>query len=199
MQTLEAQLSHTDTVLQGSDADLIQRMAAGDEDALRSLYAAYGQRMYAYALRLTGEPASAEEAVQESLVAAWQGAKRFRASGRALSWLLGIVHHKALNQLRRRVVASLDDGKDEPPAPGPLPETQAALNDRRRQLASAIGGLSLEQRTALELVFYQGLSLEEAAAVIGCPLGTIKSRLNYAKASLRGILSRAGLGEEDLK
>src|SRR5512146_3086771 len=113
MQTLEAQLSPTNTLLQGSDADLIQRMAAGDEVALRRLYAAYGQRMFAFALRLAGDPASAEEAVQESLVAAWQGAKRFRAGGRAPTRLLGIVHHKALNQLRRQAVASLDDGKDE--------------------------------------------------------------------------------------
>ena len=89
-----------------SDRDLIRQVAAGDENALRKLYDAYGQRLYAYALRITGDPAAAEEAVQESLVAVWQGASRFRGEGagggRVIAYLLGIVHHKALNQVRGR-------------------------------------------------------------------------------------------------
>jgi RNA polymerase sigma-70 factor (ECF subfamily) len=198
MVTLEAHLS-TSEAAQDPDYELIQRIAAGDEDALQALYAACGQRLYAYALRLTSDPAAAEEVLQDSLVAAWQGARRFRRESRPIAWLLGIVHNQALNSLRRRPVARLDEDQDLPAAPGPLPETQASLNERRRLLGGAIARLSLEQRTVLELVFYQGLSLGETAAVAGCPLGTVKSRLNYAKASLRGVLSRSGLDQEDLK
>jgi RNA polymerase sigma-70 factor (ECF subfamily) len=197
---LKAELSTSKTV-HDPESDLIQRIAAGDEDALQALVAACGQRLYAYALRLTGDPAAAEEVLQDSLVAVWQGARRFRRESRAIAWLLGIVHNKALNslRLRRRILARLDEDQDLPAAPGPLPETQTALNERRRLLGSAIARLSLEHRTVLELVFYQGLSLEETAGVTGCPLGTVKSRLNYAKASLRGVLSRTGLDEEDLR
>jgi len=182
-----------------SDRDLIRQLAAGNEDALRKLYAAHGQRLYAYALRVTGDPASAEEAVQESLVAAWQGAGKFRGDGRAIAWLLGIVHHKALNQLRGKPVDSLEAEPQDPPAGDPLPETLAAAQEQRRLVRAGLEGLSLEHRLVLELVFYQGLSLNEVAEVCACPVGTVKSRLNYAKASLRGALSRAGLNAEDLK
>ena len=186
------------------DRDLVQKVAAGNENALRKLYDAYGQRLYAYALRVTGDPAAAEEAVQESLVAVWQGAGRFRsADGRVIAWLLGIVHHKALNQIRwsrerGRVIGSLEAGMADVPASDVLlPEAVAAASERSRLVRTGLDGLSLEHRLALELVFYQGLSLDEVAEVCGCPVGTVKSRLNYAKASLRGALSRAGWSAED--
>ncbi len=181
-----------------SDRNLIRQIAAGQEEALRRLYDAFGQRMVVYALRITGDPAAAEEAVQESLVAVWQGAGRFRGESRVIAWLLGIVHHKALNLVRRRVIDSLEAQPQDPPANEPLPDEQAAVSEQRRLVRAGLGRLSLEHRLVLELVFYQGLSLNEAAGVCGCPVGTIKSRLNYAKASLRGELSRAGLNPEDV-
>ncbi len=181
-----------------SDRELIRQIAAGQEEALRRLVDAYAQRMVVYALRITGDPAAAEEAVQESLVAAWQGAGKFRGEGRVLAWLLGIVHHKALNLVRGRVVDSLEDEPQEPPAGDPLPDEQAAAREQRRLVRAGLERLSLEHRLVLELVFFQGLSLNEAAEVCSCPVGTIKSRLNYAKASLRGALNRAGLSAEDV-
>ena len=188
------------------DRDLVRQVAAGDENALRRLVDAYGQRLYAYALRITGDPAAADEAVQESLVAAWQGAGKYRGEGpgggRVIAWLLGIVHHKALNQVCRtpgggQAFASLDADALEIPAGEAPPEAQAAASERRRLVRAGLEGLSLDHRLVLELVFYQGLSLNEVAAVCGCPLGTVKSRLTYAKASLRGALSRAGWNAED--
>lgn len=181
------------------DRELIRQVAAGHEDALRQLYDAYGQRLYAYALRITSDPAAAEEAVQECLVAVWQGARTFRGESRALAWLLGIVHHKALNQLRGRGFEPLEGGPHEPPSADPLPDALAAVREQRRLVRCGLQALSLEHRLALELVFYQGLSLSEAAGVCHCPVGTIKSRLNHAKASLRGALSRAGLNAEDIE
>ena len=76
-------------VEQARDLELIGRIASGDEAAFRQLYAAYGQRMYAYALRLTGLPQTAEDVLQDSLVVVWQTAKRYRRQGRVLAWLLG--------------------------------------------------------------------------------------------------------------
>ena len=183
------------------DRELIRQIAAGDENALRQLVDVYGQRLYAYALGVTNDPASADEAVQESLVAAWQGAAGFRGEGpggnQVIAWLLGIVHHKALNQLRGRPLDSLDAETQEIPAQDALPEAMAAASEQRRLVRAGLEGLSLEHRFALELFFYQGLSLNEVAEVCGCPVGTVKSRLNYAKASLRGVLSRAGWNAED--
>ncbi len=194
-------------VHQDSDDQRIQRIAAGDEDALRELYAVHGQRLYAYALRLTNDPILAEDALQESLVAVWQGAKRYKGDGRLSAWLLKIVHNKAINSLNRAIKnharnAPLEGpGQSESslPAPGALPDTLSIQKEQRQILRGGMEELSLEQRTALDLVFYQGLSLNEVAEVTGCPVGTIKSRLNYAKASLRGYLNRKGLHAEDVE
>lgn len=178
---------------------LIQRMAAGDQDALRALYAAYSRRVYAYAMRLTNNRAVAEEVLQDCLLAAWQGARRFRGESRVITWLLGIAHRQALNATRRKRLpsggldqaATLADG-----ATGPEAHTEGA--ERRRLLQAALGQLSQEHRSALELVFYQELSLAEAAEVMGCPLGTVKSRLSYAKTYLRRALAQAGMQAEDV-
>ena len=84
------------------DLDLVRRLAAGDERAVGDLLAAYGQRLYAYALRLTGDPALADDVTQDAVVAAWRSARRYRGEGRLIAWLLGIVHHTALKAIRRR-------------------------------------------------------------------------------------------------
>lgn len=181
------------------DRALIQRMAAGDQGALRALYAAYGRRIYAYAMRLTNNQAVAEEVVQDCLLAAWQGARHFRGDARVVTWLLGIAHHQALNATRRKRLPSTGLDQAAPLADGAAgPEAHAEGAERRRLLQAALGRLSQEHRSVLELVFYQGLSLAEAAQVMGCPLGTVKSRLSYAKTYLRQALAQAGMQAEDV-
>jgi RNA polymerase sigma-70 factor (ECF subfamily) len=178
------------TELEG-DITLVQRIAAREDAALRELYAAYGQRMYAYALRLTGDPALAEDVVQDALVAVWRAAKTFRGESRLLSWLLGIVHHTALKALRGRPALPLsEDLEDNLPARGPLPEETVQASEQNQLLKDGLNQLSAEHRAALELVFYHEMSLNEAAEVCSCPVGTIKSRLSYARKQLRGLLRR---------
>jgi RNA polymerase sigma-70 factor, ECF subfamily len=187
-------------IRQDNDLQLVQRIAAGNEAALEALYAAYGQRMAAFALRMTGDPALADEIVQESLIGIWQSARSYRGEGRLITWLLGIVHHKALQQLRRRALPSLDeDGQDEPPSGDPLPGDLAEQAERQRLLRAGLRQLTPEHRAVLELVFYQGLSLNEVAEVCACPAGTVKSRLSYAKNALRGLMNREGWSAEDVK
>ena len=179
------------------DHSLVGRMAAGDEAAMHELYAAYGQRLYAYALRLTGDPARAEDAVQDALVAAWKSAHRFRGEGRVIAWLLGIVHHLALKSLRHLSQPLTDEIEETLRAGSPSPEQQIENAELAARLRNGLRALSPEHRSILELIFYQGLSLEEAAQVCRVPLGTVKSRLSYARRQLRGILSRQGM--EDLR
>lgn len=175
------------------DLDLIRRMQAGDDDAVRDLYARYGQRLYAYALRLTNDPATAEDVVQTTLVTAWQTVRKFRGEGRLIAWLLGIVHHTAMKSLRH-IHQPLDAMEDTVSGNQPTPEDQAEVDETKRWVRQGLNSLSVEHRAVLELVFYQGLSLDEVAKVCNCPLGTVKSRLSYARQHLRGILSRT---EED--
>lgn len=172
------------------DLDLIRRMQAGDDDAVRDLYAQYGQRLYAYALRLTDDPATAEDVTQTTLVTAWRTARTFRAEGRLIAWLLGIVHHTAMKSLRS-TTRYLDDVAEETVSEDqPSPEEQAQVKDERRWVRQGIQSLSPEHRAVLELVFYQELSLNETAQVLNIPLGTVKSRLSYARTHLRGVLAR---------
>ncbi|MBI4927044.1 MAG: sigma-70 family RNA polymerase sigma factor [Anaerolineae bacterium] len=177
------------------DVDLVQRIAAGEDAALQELYAAYGQRMFAFALRLTGDAAMAEDAVQETLVSVWRSAGRYRGEGRVLAWLLGIVHHVALKALRRRPQPITDGMAENLPAGGGLPEDQALVGEQARWVRQGLQSLSAEHRAVLELVFYQGLSLEEVAQVVNCPVGTVKSRLSYARQYLRSVLSRQNVEE----
>ncbi len=184
---------------ENTDIELVRRIAAGDGAALRALYAQYGQRMFAYALRLVRDPAVAEDVVQESLVAAWQGAARFRGEARVIAWLLGIVHHKALNAIRRTSPALLDEEDEQFPDPALSLDDQISGGERADLLRRGLESLSLNHRMVLELVFYQGLDLAEVAAVCGCPVGTVKSRLNYAKQHLRRVLEQAGFDVEELQ
>ena len=183
----------------GSDSELIRRIAAGEEAALNELVALYGQRLYAYAIRLTGESATAEDVLQESLLAVWQGAERYRGDGRLIAWLLGIVHHKAFSQVRRTARHQTDSlaCEREIVTSEPGPEDLAERSERTQLLQAGLESLSLEHRLVLELVFYQGMSLNETAEICNCPVGTIKSRLNYAKNRLKGLLHRQGLDAED--
>lgn len=185
----------------GSDTQLVLRIAAGEEAALNELVALYGQRLYAYAIRLTGEPSTAEDVVQECLIAVWQGAERFRGDGRLIAWLLGIVHHKALSQVRwsERRQTDLLSTEHEIATAAPGPADLAERNERNNLVQAGLESLSVEHRLVLELIFYQGMSLKETAQICDCPIGTIKSRLNYAKNRMKGLLHRQGLDAEDME
>lgn len=176
---------------QEHDLDLVRRMASGEENALRELYAAYGQRLYAYALRLTNDPAAAEDVTQETLVTAWRTAGKFRGEGRVIAWLLGIVHHSAMKTLRHPS-QPLEALEETAGGGNASPEDQAQAEETKRWVQQGLASLSTEHRAVLELVFYQDLTLNEVAEVCQCPLGTVKSRLSYARKHLRGVLDRAG-------
>ncbi len=173
-----------------TDINLVRLIASGDEAALRELYAAYGQRLYAYALRLVNDPALAEDVVQETLVSVWHGAESYRGEGRVVAWLLGIAHNLALKAIRRQPLPLSAEMEAILPDPGDSPEELVQDREQSRWLRRGLNSLSADHRAVLELVFYQGLSLAEVAQVVGCPSGTVKSRLSYARQYLRGILNR---------
>lgn len=175
--------------------DLLRGIAAGDEAALHGLYAAYGQRLYAYALRLTNDPAQAEDVVQDALVVIWRTAGRFRGEGRVIAWLLSIVHHTAMKALRHPSISISEEIEENLPSLADSPEARTQAAQQAKWVHQGLQNLSPEHRQALELVFYQGLSLEETAKVCHCPLGTIKSRLSYARQRLRAVLSSQDLEE----
>ncbi len=175
---------------ENKDIHLLRRINQGDDDAVRELYAQYGQRLYAYALRITNDPSTAEDVVQHTLVTVWKTAKSFRGESRLITWLLGIVHHTAIKTLRNQT-QSLDETAEETISQNqPSLEEQVQGQEMKRWIQNGLQSLSAEHRMVLELVFYQGLSLQEVAQITKLPLGTVKSRLSYARTHLRGVLTR---------
>ncbi len=189
-------LQATQEVTNGSstreqDCELAARLAAGDENAVRDLYSLYGQRLYAYSLRLTADRATADDVTQDALVIAWRTAGLYRGEGRLIAWLLGIVHHQAMKALRQAAKA-VEPLQENVAAGDPSPEDVAQAQETRQWVRQGLLGLSTDHRAVLELVFYQGMSLNEVAEICRCALGTVKSRLSYAQKHLRGVLSRTG-------
>ncbi len=178
------------------DAIVIKRIAAQEDAALRELYVLYGQRMMAYALRLTQDRAMAEDVVQDSLVVVWRSAGRFRGEGRVIAWLLGIVHHTAMKALRHPHQSIPEAMAETLTAAAPSPAEQVEADERAAWVRRGLQSLTPNHRAALELVFYQGMSLAEAADVCGCQVGTIKSRLSYARRYLRDVLSSTPQAED---
>jgi len=175
------------------DRELVDRMAGGDESALGELYVSHGRRLLAYAFRITRSLDRAEEVVQDSLLAAWRATRTFRGDGTVLAWLLGIVRNQSLNAIRRKQlrVAALDEA-GAVQATTPRPDARIDAREREQAIRVALARLSPDHREVLDLVFFHGLSLAEVARVCRCPVGTVKSRLNAAKARLR-----QALGERD--
>ncbi len=176
----------------------MKQIASREEESLHELYSRYGQKMYAYAMSILHDPDRAEDVLQECLVVAWQKASQFHGQSRLIAWLLGIIHHKSVSLLRRSSAISLDEISNEPTSSAPTPSQQAESREKSQIVQHVLQTLSPEHRMVIQLVFYQHLSMDESAKIMGCPVGTVKSRLNYAKQMLRGSLTRAGFQPEDL-
>ena len=169
------------------DTELVRAMAAGDSRALADLYTRHGPGLLAYLVGQLGQQALAEEVLQDVMLAAWQGAARFRGDSQVRTWLLGIARYRAINARRRTSATAPLDAvhlvADDPSAGVEQQEEQGAVRH-------ALAQLPAEQRETLELVFFHGLSGADVATVTGVAPGTVKSRLHRAKAALRTLLDR---------
>jgi RNA polymerase sigma-70 factor (ECF subfamily) len=162
------------------DIPLIHAIAEGDTGALHTLYARHGLHLLNYLIAQLGDRALAEEVLQDVMLAAWRGAGRFRGGSLVRTWLFAIAWRQALKARGRSPMAHL-----------PLLDHFAAeteIGEPSNAVEIALQQLPPEQQEALELVFYRGLSGAEAAALLGIPLNTFKSRLHRAKAALRHFL-----------
>lgn len=174
------------------DAVLLEAVARGDPDALGLLYERHSRFAFAIACRMVGDRQAAEDIVHEAFIAVWRGARTFRPSlGGARPWLLTIVRRKALDHLRTRQPIPFGDA--EPPRlpaaatddPGDL---VAALTDAER-VRGLVATLPSDQRLAVGLAFFAGMTHAEIAERFGLPLGTVKGRVRLGLAKLRPLLS----------
>jgi RNA polymerase sigma-70 factor (ECF subfamily) len=183
-----------------SDEVLVARMAARDQEALSAIYDRYRAVVFSLALRILKDRAEAEEALADVFLQAWRQAHGFdRARGSAGAWLITLCRSRAIDRLRARgrraatldALARAGGGREDEPSPpaGGGPEEAADLVMKRRRIGAAIGALSPEQRRALELAYYEGLSHSEIATALGEPLGTVKTRIRQGLITLRQKLS----------
>lgn len=175
-----------------SDKELMVLLQRHELDALDVLYERHHRLALALAHRVLGDRDSAEEVVQEAYLAAWRQAMTYREDrGNARTWLLSIVRHRAIDRARRtRNVSSLSE-LDDSLVDQRAPEVWqvASLNLQREQIVRALATLPREQREAVELAYYGGLTHQEIAERTGVPLGTVKGRTRLAMEKLRTALA----------
>jgi RNA polymerase sigma-70 factor (ECF subfamily) len=168
------------------EQELMRKLIAGDERAIRALYGRFGSPVYTLGMRLLGSPQEAEELAQDVFLTAWRKANRFDATrGRLSTWLMAIAHNMAVDRLRHERGPARPSLvlMDELPEPVPTEEEEATLD--RETARRALQGLATGERQLLSLAYFQGWTAREIAEAQSIPLGTVKTRLRSALIKLR--------------
>lgn len=178
--------------------ELLARTALADQRAFAELYRLTSPHLYGVALRILRESAAAEEVLQESFVSVWNHAGSYvAAKSQPLTWLTSIVRNRCLDQLRRRDVdtVTIDDEEQGMPIAdeGPTPLDMLLSSADARAVKGCFDALDPDQKQALALAFYRGLSHSELARHLKQPLGTVKSWVRRALERLRSCLDAAGV------
>jgi RNA polymerase sigma-70 factor, ECF subfamily len=184
------------TVADDVDGACLERVAAGELHALDELYERYKTMAYSIAYRITNDATLAEDVVQEAFLGAWRNASRYvHGRGSVKTWLLAIVHHRAIDAIRRRRPAEeLPEREEAPPAQFRLPDVwdEVAANLDAGAVRGALATLSDVQREAIELAYFGGLTQQEIAVRTATPLGTVKSRMRLGLLAMRRALEPDG-------
>jgi RNA polymerase sigma-70 factor (ECF subfamily) len=193
----EAALGNRVDYASQTDEALVDLLHRGDVQALETLYARHARAVYSLSLKMLGEQAGAEEVVQEAFLKLWRQPELYRSDrGRLSSWLLGVTHHRAVDQLRRRRLEARHSANGEvQPSAGPQTDPEQQLWDSVQAEAvwQALADLPPSQRLTLELAYLRGMTQAEIAAYLGEPLGTIKTRMRLAMQKLRSRPELAAL------
>lgn len=175
----------------------IEQIAAGDQHAFEKLYNAYASRLFRYLFCMIGNAGTCEELTNDVMLAAWKGAASFRRESRVSTWLFGIARYKALNVLRQTQPLTVEvEMASEMAASGEGPQEIVHRHAVEQGVRSALKELSPEHREVMELTFYQGLSYQEIAEIMQCPVNTVKTRMFYAKKKLQEALEKHGVSGE---
>ncbi|MEX2245705.1 MAG: sigma-70 family RNA polymerase sigma factor [Dehalococcoidia bacterium] len=181
------------------DASLLRSVQRGDEQAVAELYDRYGGVAYGLAYRITNDGTLAEDVVQDAFVSVWRQAPRFDpARGQVRSWLLTIVHHRAVDAVRRRAhrnELALPDGAEDFLAGSDRPDEIAEWSMEAEAVREAVRQIPEDQRRTIEMAYFEGLTHVEISERTGVPLGTVKSRLRIGLEKMRAYLRPKVLDE----
>jgi RNA polymerase sigma-70 factor, ECF subfamily len=181
-----------------ADEELMLLVRRADPRAFGLVYDRHSGAAYGLAYRMVGSRGLAEDVVQEAFLALWRGASRYDgARGSVRSWVLGIVHNRAIDALRRTLVherrRASDEGLDRTVPADERTELEAVRNDDARFVRAAMDTLPVDQRRVVELAYFSGFTHTEIAEVVDVPLGTVKGRMRLGLRKLRDELHREGV------
>ena len=176
-----------------ADEDLMQLVRKGDSAAFEVVYERHATAAFSLAYRMVGSRNAAEDVVQEAFLSLWRSGARYdRARGSVRTWVLGIVHNRAIDALRRSMVhdrrRASDEGIEERFEARERTDVEAARNDEAREVHAALKSLPDEQCKVIELAYFGGFSQSEIADMLGTPLGTVKGRMRLGLEKMRGQL-----------
>ncbi len=177
-------LATTQPELQVSDAEIIARICSGDEGAMALLYDRYSPVVYAVALRVLSDGSAAEDILQDVFMQLWRNPQAFNASrGSLAAWLAVIARNRAIDKLRKK--RPEEEAAETVIAVDPDLENMAGRNLAIEKVRTVLAGMPADQRTALEMAFFEGLTHVEIAGKTGQPLGTIKTRIRSGLSAVR--------------
>jgi RNA polymerase sigma factor (sigma-70 family) len=183
------------------DGQLVELVAQRDAGALEALYDRYGRAAYSLARRILTEETLAQDVVQEVFLSLWRDARRFDAGrGTVATYLLSITHHRAVDVVRReenlRRWRTSDEGLELEADPKARVEDEVEASERRAEVRAALAALPAGQREALLLAYFGGYTQREVAALVGVPLGTVKTRMAAGMRKMKEALQDAGREEQ---
>jgi RNA polymerase sigma-70 factor (ECF subfamily) len=189
-----------ESLRQLADEDLMPLVQAGEARGFEVLYERHATAAFSLAYRMCGSRGLAEDVTQEAFLAVWRSGARYdRARGSVRTWLLGIVHNRAIDALRRGAVHERRQASDQGVAerlPAPeRTEVEAARRDEARAIRQLIDELPDEQSRVIELAYFGGFTHREIADMLGAPIGTVKGRMRLGLEKMRAGLEGLGMSE----
>jgi len=181
------------TARQCSDAELIERIAAGNGLAMQVLYLRHNVGLFRFIRRFVSDAATAEDVVSEVFLDVWRKAGRFEGRSQVLTWLLGMARNKALGELRHRSAEELDENARALVDPADDPEVAVEKKDRAVAMRRCLACLSPPHREIIDLIYYHQQSIAAVAEILGTPQATVKTRMFYARKRLAQLLAEQGI------
>lgn len=181
-----------------ADEELMVRLTRGEPDAFDLIYERHSDAAFSLAYRICGSRAAAEEVAQDAFLALWRNGQRYEPSrGSVRNWILGIVHNRAIDSLRRAVRHESrragDEGLAERLVAGERTEEEAGRREEAGTMRTLLDDLPAEQRRVIELAYYAGFTHTEIADMLTIPVGTVKGRMRLGLEKLRLRMEISGV------
>jgi RNA polymerase sigma-70 factor (ECF subfamily) len=182
--------------LDREEADLLRQIVGKDMAAFEQFYRSYYRRLSRFLDQVTRKPHLNDEILNDTMMVVWRKAPAFNGRSRVSTWVFAIAYKKAMKALRRE--PRLQDALSETHADADAttwavgPETELIDRESRLSIRHLLSALSAEQRAVIELTYYHGYAYKDIAAVVGCPIATVKTRMFHARRRLREMLIAQG-------